>query len=49
MILLGGLAVVTMMRYPQGLWGLVAERWDLHFFPVRRRVRFSEPDQAATR
>jgi branched-chain amino acid transport system permease protein len=38
MILLGALAVVTMMRYPQGLWGLVAERWDLRFFPVQRRV-----------
>jgi branched-chain amino acid transport system permease protein len=49
MIMLGSLAVAAMMRYPQGLWGLVAERWDLAFFPVQRRVRFSEPDQAATR
>jgi branched-chain amino acid transport system permease protein len=39
MILLGSLAVLTMMCYPQGLWGLVAERWDLHLFPVQRRVR----------
>ena len=39
MILLGTLAVVVMLRYPQGLWGLVAERWDLRFFPVERRVR----------
>jgi branched-chain amino acid transport system permease protein len=39
MILLGSLAVVTMMCYPQGLWGLVAERWDLQLFPVQRRVR----------
>jgi branched-chain amino acid transport system permease protein len=39
MILLGTLAVATMMRYPQGLWGLVAERWDVRFFPVQRRVR----------
>jgi branched-chain amino acid transport system permease protein len=39
MILLGSLAVVTMMCYPQGLWGLVTERWDVHFFPVRRRVK----------
>jgi branched-chain amino acid transport system permease protein len=39
MILLGALAVVAMMRYPQGLWGLVAERWDVRFFPVQRRVR----------
>jgi len=39
MILLGTLAVLAMMRYPQGLWGLVAERWDLRFVPVPRRVR----------
>jgi branched-chain amino acid transport system permease protein len=39
MILLGALAVGVMMRYPQGLWGLVAERWDLRFFPVQRRIR----------
>jgi branched-chain amino acid transport system permease protein len=38
-ILLGTLAVGVMMRYPQGLWGLVAGRWDLRFFPVQRRVR----------
>jgi branched-chain amino acid transport system permease protein len=49
MILLGSLAVVTMMRYPQGLWGLLAERWDLHVFPVRRRVRVREPDEDASR
>jgi len=39
MILLGVLAVVAMMRFPQGLWGLVTERWDLQFFPVQRRVQ----------
>lgn len=39
MILLGALAVVAMMRFQQGLWGLVAERWDVRFFPVQRRVR----------
>jgi branched-chain amino acid transport system permease protein len=38
MILLGGLAVGVMFAYPQGLWGLVAERWDLRFFPIQRRV-----------
>jgi branched-chain amino acid transport system permease protein len=39
MILLGGLAVVAMLRFPQGLWGLAAERWGLDVFPLRRRVR----------
>ncbi|PYN80249.1 MAG: hypothetical protein DMD96_14405 [Candidatus Rokuibacteriota bacterium] len=49
MILIGSLAVLTMMRYPQGVWGLIAERWDLHFFPVQRRVRLTEPGAAARR
>jgi len=39
MILLGTLAVGVMLAYPQGLWGMVADRWDLRFFPVGRRVR----------
>ena len=39
MILLGTLAVVAMVWFPQGLWGLVAARWDVRFFPVQRRVR----------
>ena len=38
MILLGTLAVGIMLAYPRGLWGMVAERWDLRFFPVGRRV-----------
>jgi branched-chain amino acid transport system permease protein len=39
MILLGTLAIVAMIRFPQGLWGLIAERWDIRVFPVQRRVR----------
>jgi branched-chain amino acid transport system permease protein len=39
MILLGGLAVGVMLAFPHGLWGVVAERWDVRFFPVGRRVR----------
>ena len=42
MILLGMLAVVTMLRFPQGLWGLLSERWDVHVFPLQRRVRIRE-------
>jgi len=38
MILLGALAVLAMMQCPQGVWGLVAARWDLRFFPVQRRL-----------
>jgi branched-chain amino acid transport system permease protein len=39
MILLGAVAVVIMLRAPRGLWGLLADRFDIHLFPVRRRVR----------
>ena len=39
MIVLGAIAIVVMLKAPQGLWGLVASRYDLDFFPVRRRVR----------
>jgi branched-chain amino acid transport system permease protein len=39
MILLGALAVVAMLRFPQGLWGLIGERWDVRVFPLERRVR----------
>ena len=35
---IGGLAVGVMLTYPQGLWGLIAERWDIHVFPVQRRI-----------
>jgi branched-chain amino acid transport system permease protein len=38
MILLGALAVGAMLVYPRGLWGLVADRWDVRLFPLERRV-----------
>jgi branched-chain amino acid transport system permease protein len=43
MILLGALAVGVMLAYPRGLWGLVADRWDVRFFPVQRRVTLDGP------
>ncbi|MEE8436057.1 MAG: branched-chain amino acid ABC transporter permease, partial [bacterium] len=39
LILLGVVAVVIMLKAPQGIWGSVAERFDLHLFPVRRHLR----------
>ncbi|MBN8441970.1 MAG: branched-chain amino acid ABC transporter permease [Thauera sp.] len=39
MIVLGSVAVVFMLWIPRGVWGLVSSRFDLHFFPVQRRVR----------
>jgi branched-chain amino acid transport system permease protein len=38
LIVLGVLAILVMVAAPQGLWGLVAERFDLRFFPLQRRL-----------
>jgi branched-chain amino acid transport system permease protein len=38
MILLGGVAVLGMLTYPQGLWGFAGDRWGLSLFPLRRRL-----------
>ena len=40
LIVLGGIAVLMMLRAPQGVWGLIAERFDIRFFPVQRRLVF---------
>jgi branched-chain amino acid transport system permease protein len=39
LIVLGAITVAVMLWSPAGLWGLLTARWDLHLFPVRRRVR----------
>lgn len=49
MILLGVVAVVVMLVAPQGLWGVLGRRFDLHFFPVQRRVRLGDTVPAGRR
>jgi branched-chain amino acid transport system permease protein len=39
LIALGAVAVLAMLVCPQGIWGWVGRRFDLHVFPVQRRVR----------
>ena len=48
LIVLGLIAVVLMLKAPKGIWGLIAERFDLHFFPVQRRVRLDAPVKAGS-
>jgi branched-chain amino acid transport system permease protein len=36
LILLGALAIVTMLFAPKGIWGCVAQRYGIALFPVRR-------------
>lgn len=43
MILLGIVAIVVMLKAPQGLWGLIAQHYGIDFFPVRRRLRQRQP------
>ncbi|MFO1067717.1 MAG: branched-chain amino acid ABC transporter permease [Geminicoccaceae bacterium] len=38
LMLLGLIAVVVMLMAPKGLWGYLADRFDLQLFPVQRRV-----------
>lgn len=35
---LGLLAIVVTIRFPRGIWGLVSQHFDVHFFPVQRRL-----------
>jgi branched-chain amino acid transport system permease protein len=39
MIALGSVAVAFMLWIPRGIWGTIAARYDLHFFPVQRRIK----------
>ena len=39
LILLGGLAIAVMLVAPGGIWGFVAQRFDLQLFPVRRKLK----------
>jgi branched-chain amino acid transport system permease protein len=49
LIVLGCVAVLVMMRAPEGLWGALPARSDLRFFPIQRRVRFGdEPARGET-
>lgn len=39
LIVLGLVAILVMLKAPQRLWGLVAERYKIEVFPVGRRAR----------
>lgn len=42
LILLGVLATIVMLVAPQGIWGWISKRYDIHLFPVRRRLVIDE-------
>ncbi|MFO1033280.1 MAG: branched-chain amino acid ABC transporter permease [Hyphomicrobiales bacterium] len=39
LLILGSLAIVIMLVAPKGLWGFVAQRWNISLFPTGYRVR----------
>jgi len=39
MIVLGGLAITTILFMRDGVWGWVSRRFDLYLFPLQRRLR----------
>jgi branched-chain amino acid transport system permease protein len=45
LIILGGLAVVVMLKMPRGLWGAFSHRFDVRLFPTRRRLVLGNPDK----
>ncbi|ATE61651.1 branched-chain amino acid ABC transporter permease [Thauera sinica] len=47
MILLGAIAVLTMLFMRRGIWGWLAARYGLQLFPVQRRLRRDSPPSAA--
>jgi branched-chain amino acid transport system permease protein len=44
---LGALAIVVMLFFPKGLWGSFAEKFDIHLFPIRRRLIVRNPGNAS--
>jgi branched-chain amino acid transport system permease protein len=45
LIMLGVVAVLVMLTAPKGLWGLIAARFDLGFFPVQYRLHLLTDDE----
>jgi branched-chain amino acid transport system permease protein len=41
LMLLGALAIAVMRFCPRGLWGTLADRYDIALFPIRRRLSVS--------
>jgi branched-chain amino acid transport system permease protein len=47
LMLMGAIAIVVMLKAPGGIWGWVVQRYDLHLFPVGRRLVLAPPHERA--
>ena len=43
LMLMGALAIVVMLKAPFGIWGWIAQKYDLQLFPVSRRLTLVAP------
>ena len=41
---LGSAAIVFSLAFPQGIWGAVVHKWDLHLLPIRRRLSLTSKE-----
>lgn len=48
LLLLGVLAIAVMLFFPKGIWGSLAEKHDIHLFPIRRRLVGAGEDKPGT-
>jgi len=42
LIILGVFTIIIMLKAPQGLWGMVAKRFNIHLFAIKRHVMSKE-------
>jgi branched-chain amino acid transport system permease protein len=49
MLLLGIVAVIMVTVAPKGIWGFVISKWNIHLFPVRRRLLVDLPPEEERR
>jgi branched-chain amino acid transport system permease protein len=42
LMILGAIAIVIMLLAPKGIWGYIAQRWNLSLFPVGYRVHWKD-------
>ncbi len=47
LMITGVVAIIVMVKWPRGIWGVVLQRYDLRFFPVQRRLRINGSLSAA--
>lgn len=49
LMILGLVAIVIMIKAPQGIWGWVAQKFGLELFPLRYRVQLNAADTQTTK